>query len=263
MKRLCSRAVVPLAMLLLSAVLCVYVYRMPGSVADPLPVLMYHHMVPDGQDCNDMTVTPGKFRADLETVLAMGYTPVLPRELAAGDALPEKPAAQSAGASAQSSGKLATPTNLRWETAYKEYMEEHDGLSYFEKVYPGCISWDDSKNSVEDYCIVFYDASGNEVCRSYWVKDPEMDSYHADDFLTHIEVSGTYRFSVQAIDEDDPSRNSEIAYSDWWPYYRPNQTLDVPVGLYADAVLQDEDQWEDTAPAPRAAAPAAAPWALP
>lgn len=150
------------------------------------------------------------------------------------DALPEKPAAQSAGASAQSSGKLATPTNLRWETAYKEYMEEHDGLSYFEKVYPGCISWDDSKNSVEDYCIVFYDASGNEVCRSYWVKDPEMDSYHADDFLTHIEVSGTYRFSVQAIDEDDPSRNSEIAYSDWWPYYRPNQTLDVPVGLYAD-----------------------------
>ena len=91
MKRLCSRAVVPLAMLLLSAVLCVYVYRMPGSVADPLPILMYHHMVPDGQDCNDMTVTPSKFRSDLETVLAMGYTPVLPRELAAGDPLPEKP----------------------------------------------------------------------------------------------------------------------------------------------------------------------------
>ena len=69
MKRLCSRAVVPLAMLLLSAVLCVYVYRMPESVADPLPVLMYHHMVPDGQDCNDMTVTPGKFRSDLDAIL--------------------------------------------------------------------------------------------------------------------------------------------------------------------------------------------------
>lgn len=85
MKRLCSRAVVPLAMLLLSAVLCVYVYRMPESVADPLPVLMYHHMVPDGQDCNDMTVTPGKFRSDLDAILAKGYTPVLPRELAAGE----------------------------------------------------------------------------------------------------------------------------------------------------------------------------------
>ena len=36
------------------------------------------------------------------------------------DALPEKPAAQSAGASAQSSGKLATPTNLRWEKEPKK-----------------------------------------------------------------------------------------------------------------------------------------------
>lgn len=91
MKQKFFRTAVPLVMLAVSAVLCVYVYRMPGSVADPLPILMYHHMVPDGQDCNDMTVTPGKFRADLETVLAMGYTPVLPRELAAGEALPEKP----------------------------------------------------------------------------------------------------------------------------------------------------------------------------
>ena len=71
-------------MLAVSAALSVFVYRLPQPVRDPLPVLMYHHMVPDGQDCNDMTVTPGKFRADLETVLAMGYTPVLPRELAAG-----------------------------------------------------------------------------------------------------------------------------------------------------------------------------------
>ena len=52
---------------------------------------MYHHMVPEGEDCNAMTVTPGKFRSDLDTILAKGYTPVLPRELAAGDALPEKP----------------------------------------------------------------------------------------------------------------------------------------------------------------------------
>ena len=91
MKQKFFRAAVPLVMLAVSAALSVFVYRLPQPVRDPLPVLMYHHMVPDGQDCNDMTVTPGKFRADLETVLAMGYTPVLPRELAAGDALPEKP----------------------------------------------------------------------------------------------------------------------------------------------------------------------------
>ena len=85
------RAAAAAVMLLVSAVLCVLIDRMPEPVREPLPVLMYHHMVPDGQDCNDMTVTPGKFRADLEAVLAMGYTPVLPRELAAGDALLEKP----------------------------------------------------------------------------------------------------------------------------------------------------------------------------
>ena len=91
MKQKFFRAAVPLVMLAVSAALSVFVYRLPQPVREPLPVLMYHHMVPDGQDCNDMTVTPGKFRSDLETVLAMGYTPVLPRELAAGDALPEKP----------------------------------------------------------------------------------------------------------------------------------------------------------------------------
>ena len=91
MKQKFFRAAVPLVMLAVSAALSVFVYRLPQPVREPLPVLMYHHMVPDGQDCNDMTVTPGKFRADLETVLAMGYTPVLPQELAAGDALPEKP----------------------------------------------------------------------------------------------------------------------------------------------------------------------------
>ena len=91
MKQKFFRAAVPLVILAVSVALSVFVYRLPQPVREPLPVLMYHHMVPDGQDCNDMTVTPGKFRSDLETVLAMGYTPVLPRELAAGDALPEKP----------------------------------------------------------------------------------------------------------------------------------------------------------------------------
>ena len=78
MKQKFFRAAVPLVMLTVSAALSVFVYRLPQPVREPLPVLMYHHMVPDGQDCNDMTVTPGKFRADLETVLAMGYTPCCP-----------------------------------------------------------------------------------------------------------------------------------------------------------------------------------------
>lgn len=91
MKQKFFRAAVPLVMLAVSAVLSVFVYRLPQPVREPMPVLMYHHMVPEGQDCNAMTITPGKFRADLDIILAKGYTPVLPGELAAGAPLPEKP----------------------------------------------------------------------------------------------------------------------------------------------------------------------------
>lgn len=91
MKQKFFRAAVPLVMLTVSAALSVFVYRLPQPVREPLPVLMYHHMVPEGQDCNAMTITPGKFRADLDIILAKGYTPVLPGELAAGAPLPEKP----------------------------------------------------------------------------------------------------------------------------------------------------------------------------
>ena len=91
MKQKFFRAAVPLVMLAVSAALSVFVYRLPQPVREPMPVLMYHHMVPEGQDCNAMTITPGKFRADLDIILAKGYTPVLPGELAAGAPLPEKP----------------------------------------------------------------------------------------------------------------------------------------------------------------------------
>ena len=63
-----------------------------------LPVLMYHHVVEDGQECNDMTVTASRLRADLRRLeqdlrwlAENGYKTVLPRELAAGEPLPEKP----------------------------------------------------------------------------------------------------------------------------------------------------------------------------
>lgn len=91
MKTKFFRAAVPLLMLILSAIISIYAYRMPAPVKEPMPVLMYHHMVPDGEVCNDMTVTPAKFRADLDIILDLGYTPVLPHELTSGEELPEKP----------------------------------------------------------------------------------------------------------------------------------------------------------------------------
>lgn len=55
-----------------------------------LYVLMYHHVVPDGTNCNDWTITESRLREDLQWLKDKGYTWVLPRELAAGEPLPEK-----------------------------------------------------------------------------------------------------------------------------------------------------------------------------
>ena len=72
MKQKFFRAAVPLVMLAVSAALSVFAYRLPQPVREPMPVLMYHHMVPEGQDCNAMTITPGKFRADLDIIMVKG-----------------------------------------------------------------------------------------------------------------------------------------------------------------------------------------------
>lgn len=56
----------------------------------PLTVLMYHHIVEEGQPLNAMTITKDRFEADLRWLKEAGYTTVLPRELAAGEPLPAK-----------------------------------------------------------------------------------------------------------------------------------------------------------------------------
>lgn len=61
------------------------------AVSNPLPVLMYHHLVPDGQECNDMTVTVGRMDHDLQWLSDHGYTTILPADLLSGASLPEKP----------------------------------------------------------------------------------------------------------------------------------------------------------------------------
>ena len=53
-------------------------------------VLMYHHFVEDGIECNEWTTTTSRFRADLQWLVDNGYSFVLPSDLVAGKDLPEK-----------------------------------------------------------------------------------------------------------------------------------------------------------------------------
>lgn len=55
-----------------------------------LYILMYHHVVEDGQSCNTWTITTGRFREDLQWLRDNGYSWLLPSQLAEGVPLPEK-----------------------------------------------------------------------------------------------------------------------------------------------------------------------------
>ena len=83
---------------------------------EKLPVLMYHHVVEDGQECNDMTVTVSRLREDLQWLKDNGYTTVLPRELAAGEALPEKPVLITFDDGYRSNYNLAFPIFQEFES---------------------------------------------------------------------------------------------------------------------------------------------------
>lgn len=83
------------AVVLCAAAAGAYLYKkdllhLPIPEEYALPILMYHHLVADGEACNDMTVTVGRMEKDLQWLQDNGYHTVLPRELASGEPLPEK-----------------------------------------------------------------------------------------------------------------------------------------------------------------------------
>ena len=51
----------------------------PAAYELRLPVLMYHHVIPGWQECNEMTVTVGRLETDLKWLTEHGYHTVLPR----------------------------------------------------------------------------------------------------------------------------------------------------------------------------------------
>ena len=49
----------------------------PEQSSTTLPILMYHHVIPDGTECNDMTVTTGKLEKDTEEALKAALSELL------------------------------------------------------------------------------------------------------------------------------------------------------------------------------------------
>lgn len=107
--------------------------------AEPLPVLMYHDLVPaDNGNLNDWIVTADKFREDLQWLRDNGYTTVLPRELAAGEELPDKPVLVTFDDGYESNYTLALP--ILEETDSKAVIALITERIDSQK--PGFLTWD-------------------------------------------------------------------------------------------------------------------------
>ncbi len=60
------------------------------SGKDRLYILMFHSVLPDEYECNNWTVSVSQLRSYLQWLQDHGYTTVLPRQIAAGEALPSR-----------------------------------------------------------------------------------------------------------------------------------------------------------------------------
>lgn len=60
------------------------------SGQDRLYILMFHNVAPDGEECDNWTVSVTELRSYLQWLQDHGYTTVLPRQIAAGEPLPSR-----------------------------------------------------------------------------------------------------------------------------------------------------------------------------
>ena len=118
---------------------------MPIPADRALPVLMYHHVVEDGEPCNDMTITVSRMEQDLRWLTDHGYHTVLPRELAGGAPLPERPVLITFDDGYRSSYELLFPLLQEYQmkavVSIMVYMQDVSA--------DGFLSWDMCREMAE------------------------------------------------------------------------------------------------------------------
>ena len=118
---------------------------------------------------------------------------------------------------------FAAPTGLRWITSPTTVNDE-DAI-------PGSVYWEDAVNSCERYKLTIYKADGEIVEETTWHVKADQTVFCKGNFVTLDPPSGTYWFTIQAIDENNPSRNSEVVSSGKWTYTKPSAKLQSPHNL--------------------------------
>lgn len=129
--------------------------------------------------------------------------------------------------------KLAAPTDVKWITSEQDFNEKN---GFWGTAYPGWIQWKYNGEYTGDFTVKLYDSKGKVVDTTYWWEgNSKMEHFVIDVFRIGDNPTGKYRFSVQAVDEKDQSRNSKEVMSEWWSYTRPSTTLSKPTNFSATA----------------------------
>lgn len=148
----------------------------PISVPDPnakpnhtLYILMYHHIVEDGSNHNNWTITPSRLREDLQWLRDNGYTCVLPRELASGAPLPPKAVMITFDDGYESNYKLAYPILKEFNAKFvialiTHHMEDHT---------PGFLTWDMCREMQSSGLVEFGSHTHNLHVRSSEPNGPQ------------------------------------------------------------------------------------------
>jgi biofilm PGA synthesis lipoprotein PgaB len=106
---------------------------------------MYHHVVPDGTTCNDMTVTQSKLASDFQWLNDHGYETILPSQLISGEPLPQKPILVTFDDGYRSNYELAYPLFQKYDTraviSIMVYMQDTSASTF--------ITWDMCREMVD------------------------------------------------------------------------------------------------------------------
>jgi biofilm PGA synthesis lipoprotein PgaB len=117
----------------------------PAPLPERLPILMYHHVVPDGTTCNDMTVTQSKLASDFQWLNDHGYETILPSQLISGEPLPKKPILVTFDDGYRSNYELAYPLFQKYDTraviSIMVYMQDTSASTF--------ITWDMCREMVD------------------------------------------------------------------------------------------------------------------
>lgn len=116
-----------------------------------LYVLMYHHFIPEGAPYNNWMLTDVRFREDLQWLADHGYTTVLPSELVAGTALPDKAVMLTLDDGYASNYQLAYP--LLQEFQAKAVISII--VKYVQEGIPDFLTWDMCREMADSGLVEF------------------------------------------------------------------------------------------------------------